>query len=157
MTLQAQNALRRSPSSLQSLLIVVIEKYTRNVRFCIICNYINKLSPAIQSRTTKFRFSPLSTPSISARLDHIIDAESVNITSAGKEALLKLSQGDMRRAVNVLQACASAYDTIDEEEVYMCVGMIMPVDTERIVQSMLSEELGTCLKSKPPSTRRLGN
>ena len=47
----------------------------------------------------------------------------------------------------MLQACASAYDTIDEEEVYMCVGMIMPVDTERIVQSMLSEELGSCLKS----------
>jgi replication factor C subunit 3/5 len=158
MTLQAQNALRRSPSSPpKSMLIVVIEKYTRNVRFCIICNYINKLSPAIQSRTTKFRFSPLSTPSISARLDHIIDAESVNITSAGKEALLKLSQGDMRRAVNVIQACASAYDTIDEEEVYMCVGMIMPVDTERIVQSMLSEELGTCLKSKPLQTRRWGN
>jgi replication factor C subunit 3/5 len=56
----------------------------------------------------------------------------------------------MRRAVNVLQACASAYDTIDEEEVYMCVGMIMPTDTERIVQSMLSEELGTCLKSTFP-------
>ena len=56
----------------------------------------------------------------------------------------------MRRAVNVLQACASAYDTINEEEVYMCVGMIMPNDTERIVQSMLSEELGTCLKSTPP-------
>ena len=53
----------------------------------------------------------------------------------------------MRRAVNVLQACASAYDQIDEEEVYMCVGMIMPVDTDRIVQSMLSEEFGSCLKS----------
>jgi replication factor C subunit 3/5 len=125
----------------------VIEKYTRNVRFCIICNYVNKLSPAIQSRATKFRFSPLSAPSISARLDHIIESENVDITSAGKEALLKLSTGDMRRAVNVLQACASAYDTIDEEEVYMCVGMIMPADTERIVQSMLTDELGTCLKS----------
>jgi len=125
----------------------VIEKYTKNVRFCIICNYINKLSPAIQSRTTKFRFAPLSTPSIAARLDHILESESVNITPEGKEALLKLSQGDMRKAVNVLQACASAYDTVDEEEVYMCVGMIMPADTERIVQSMLSEEFGSCLKS----------
>ena len=92
----------------------------------------------------------MSTPSVSARLDHIIESESVNITHAGKEALLKLSVGDMRRAVNVLQACASAYDTIDEEEVYMCVGMIMPADTERIVQSMLSEELGSCLKSMNP-------
>lgn len=108
------------------------------------------MSPAIQSRTTKFRFSPLSTPSISARLDHIIESESVNITTSGKEALLKLSNGDMRRAVNVLQACASAYDTIDEEEIYMCVGMIMPADTERIIQSMLSEELGTCLRSTFP-------
>lgn len=88
-------------------------------------------------------------PSVSARLDHVIESESVNITTAGKEALLKLSAGDMRRALNVLQACSSAYDTIDEEEVYMCVGMIMPIDTERIVQSMLSDELGTCLKSKP--------
>jgi replication factor C subunit 3/5 len=135
MTLQAQNALRR-----------IIEKYTRNVRFCIICNYINKLSPAIQSRTTKFRFSPLTISSISSRLDHIIESENVNITEAGKQALLKLSSGDMRRAVNVLQACSSAYDLIDDEEVYMCVGMIMPADTERIVQSMLSEEFGTCLQ-----------
>ena len=117
------------------------------MRFCIICNYINKVSPAIQSRTTKFRFSPLSTTSIGARIDHIIEAESVNITDAGKQALLKLSNGDMRRAVNVLQACASAYDLINEEDVYMCVGMIMPADTERIVESMLSEELGTCLRS----------
>src|ERR1700731_3074449 len=77
MTLQAQNALRR-----------IIEKYTRNVRFCIICNYINKLPPAIQSRTTKFRFSPLTISSISARLDHIIESENVNITEAGKQALL---------------------------------------------------------------------
>ena len=52
----------------------------------------------------------------------------------------------MRRAVNVLQACASAYDLINEEDVYMCVGMIMPADTERIVESMLSEELGTSLR-----------
>jgi replication factor C subunit 3/5 len=148
MTLQAQNALRRSTSSQYTFSDQVIEKYTRNVRFCIICNYINKLSPAIQSRTTKFRFSPLSMPSVSARLDHIIESESVNITAAGKEALLKLSTGDMRRAVNVLQACSSAYDTIDEEEIYMCVGMIMPADTERIVQSVLSDEVGTCLKSK---------
>jgi len=150
MTLQAQNALRRgTPTSNTSILIIVIEKYTRNVRFCIICNYINKLSPAIQSRTTKFRFSPLSTPSIAARIEHIIECESVNITEAGRTALQRLSNGDMRRAVNVLQACASAYDLIDEEEVYMCVGMIMPADTERIVQSILSEELGTCLRSNP--------
>ena len=97
----------------------------------------------------------MSTPSISARLDYIIESEAVDITAAGKDALLKLSSGDMRRAVNVLQACASAYDKIDEEEIYLCVGMIMPIDTERIVQSMLSEEFGTCLRSHSSADTRL--
>lgn len=33
----------------------------------------------------------------------ILISNSVNITEDGKEALLKLSKGDMRRALNVLQ------------------------------------------------------
>ncbi|KAG4079834.1 hypothetical protein HA402_014965 [Bradysia odoriphaga] len=43
MTNDAQNALRR-----------IIEKYTDNVRFCIICNYLSKIIPAVQSRCTRF-------------------------------------------------------------------------------------------------------
>ena len=46
MTNDAQFALRR-----------VIEKYTANARFCLICNYVNKIIPALQSRCTKFRFA----------------------------------------------------------------------------------------------------
>ena len=39
MTNDAQNALRR-----------IIEKFTDNVRFCLICNYLSKIIPALQSR-----------------------------------------------------------------------------------------------------------
>ena len=49
MTNPAQFSLRR-----------VIEKFTRNARFCIICNYASKIIPALQSRCTRFRFAPLS-------------------------------------------------------------------------------------------------
>jgi hypothetical protein len=35
---------------------LVIEKYTSNVRFCMICNYVNKIIPALQSRCTRFFF-----------------------------------------------------------------------------------------------------
>jgi len=64
MTNAAQSALRR-----------VIEQYTKNVRFCIICNYVNKITPAIQSRCTRFRFSPLPIEEVDRRIIDVIEAE----------------------------------------------------------------------------------
>jgi replication factor C subunit 3/5 len=94
MTATAQMALRR-----------IMEKYTANTRFCIIANYTHKLSPALLSRCTRFRFSPLKDIDIRVLVDKVIDEENVNITPAATDALVKLSKGDMRRALNVLQAC----------------------------------------------------
>lgn len=62
------------------------------------------------------------------------------MTSDGKKALLKLSKGDMRRALNVLQACHAAYDITGETEVYNCTGNPHPADIETIVNAMLSDE-----------------
>jgi replication factor C subunit 3/5 len=53
----------------------VIEQYTKNVRFCIICNYVNKITPAIQSRCTRFRFSPLPIGEVEKRLRVVIEEE----------------------------------------------------------------------------------
>jgi replication factor C subunit 3/5 len=154
MTQAAQAALRR-----------VIEQYTRNVRFCIICNYVNKITPAIQSRCTRFRFSPLPMVEVEKRIQTVIETEgyvisarcppsyrlihiiSVKLTHDGKEALLKLSRGDMRRALNILQACHAAYPVTDEEAVYNCTGNPHPKDIESVVTSMMTEEFGTCYQS----------
>ena len=94
MTNTAQMALRR-----------IMEKYTANTRFCIIANYSHKLSPALLSRCTRFRFSPLKEQDIRVLVDKVIDEENVKITTEATESLVKLSKGDMRRALNVLQAC----------------------------------------------------
>ena len=64
MTQAAQAALRR-----------VIEQFTKNVRFCIICNYVNKIAPAIQSRCTRFRFSPLPIVEVEKRVDIVVQTE----------------------------------------------------------------------------------
>jgi len=94
MTSTAQMALRR-----------IMEKYTANTRFCIIANYTHKLSPALLSRCTRFRFSPLKERDIRVLVDKVITEENVQINSSATDALVKLSKGDMRRALNVLQAC----------------------------------------------------
>ena len=94
MTNAAQMALRR-----------IMEKYTAHTRFCIIANYAHKLSPAVLSRCTRFRFSPLKEPDIRALVDKVVDEEGVKIMPEATDALVRLSKGDMRRALNVLQAC----------------------------------------------------
>lgn len=94
MTSTAQMALRR-----------IMEKYTANTRFCIIANYSHKLSPALLSRCTRFRFSPLKEADVRSMVDKVVEEEKVNIDGEAVDALVSLSKGDMRRALNVLQAC----------------------------------------------------
>lgn len=53
----------------------VIEKYTRNTRFCLICNYVSKIIPALQSRCTRFRFPPLDEVHVRQRLEHVVQQE----------------------------------------------------------------------------------
>ena len=102
MTAVAQMALRR-----------IMEKYTANTRFCIIANYTHKLSPALLSRCTRFRFSPLKEPDIRQLVDLVIEKEEIKIQPDAVDSLVRLSKGDMRRALNVLQACHASSEWIE--------------------------------------------
>jgi len=135
MTNDAQSALRR-----------VVEKYTTNTRFCMICNYVNKIIPALQSRCTRFRFAPLRADQITGRLQDVVDAERVVITEGGKTALLQLAGGDLRRVLNLLQSAAMAYPEITEEAVYLTAGAAMPAVIESTFQSLLNDDFDTAYK-----------
>jgi len=136
MTAVAQNSLRR-----------IIEKYTKNTRFCILANYAHKLNPALLSRCTRFRFNPISTEGIKQQIDKVIIKENITIKHTAVEALLNLSKGDMRRALNVLQACKAAVDgdatEIDDEMIYECVGAPHPQDIETVLDSILKDDWST--------------
>jgi replication factor C subunit 3/5 len=128
MTNDAQFALRR-----------IIEKYTKNTRFCLICNYVSKIIPALQSRCTRFRFAPLLKEQIRSKLNEVAVAEKVNMTDNGTEAILALSGGDMRRVLNLLQSTALAYDVIDERNVYLTSGAPLPADMLNILDSLMNK------------------
>ncbi|XP_059052011.1 replication factor C subunit 5 [Achroia grisella] len=137
MTNDAQNALRR-----------IIEKYTDNVRFCIICNYLGKIIPALQSRCTRFRFAPLNKNQIVPRLKEIAAAEGVKISEGGVTALLTLSGGDMRKVLNTLQSTWLAYRDVTEDNVYTCVGHPLRSDINNILSWLLNEnDFATCFKN----------
>lgn len=99
-----------------------MEKYTNVTRFCLICNYLSKITPAIQSRCTRFRFAPLQPEQIISRLECIIGKEGVNATDSGKKALMHLAGGDMRRVINGLQSTHLAFGLVDDTTVFKCCG-----------------------------------
>ncbi|XP_066268597.1 replication factor C subunit 5-like [Branchiostoma lanceolatum] len=132
MTGDAQNALRR-----------VMEKFTENTRFCLICNYLSKIIPAIQSRCTRFRFGPLGVEQMLPRLEYVIEQEKVEVTDDGKKAILQLANGDMRRVLNILQSTSMAHDVVDEDNVYLVTGQPLRSDIANIVNWMLNENFTT--------------
>nr|XP_020667761.1 replication factor C subunit 5 [Pogona vitticeps] len=132
MTQEAQNALRR-----------VIEKFTENTRFCLICNYLSKIIPALQSRCTRFRFGPLTPELMIPRLQHVIEKEKVDVTDDGMKALVTLSNGDMRRSLNILQSTNMAFGKVTEATVYTCTGQPLRSDIANILDWMLNQDFTT--------------
>lgn len=103
MTGDAQSALRR-----------VIEKYSQNSRFCLICNNINKIIPGLSSRCTKMRFGRLDVNEIKTKLNFIIEKEGVRITDDAMTQLINL-QHDLRQILNTLQ-CLHAIKGLDSPD-----------------------------------------
>ena len=126
MTSEAQAALRR-----------VMERYTKNVRFCILCNHVNKLIPAIQSRCTRFRFGPLRKSQMMPRLVHILNEESISWEDRGVASAIRLSGGDMRRCINILQGTAMSFHEVTEDTVHRCTGAPSPKTISQAVEKML--------------------
>jgi replication factor C small subunit len=126
LTSDAQSALRRT-----------MEQFSDNTRFILSCNYSSKIIDPIQSRCAVFRFSPLSDAAVAAQVDEIAAAEGIDVTEAGREALVYAAGGDMRRAINSLQAAATTGEVVDEEAVYLITSTARPEE----IQSMVTDAI----------------
>jgi len=92
LTIDAQFALRR-----------VIEKYTSNVRFCLICNYINRVIPAVQSRCMIFKFPKLKMENMIERIEEILSNENLVMKKDSIMNICRFAQGDFRKILNFIQ------------------------------------------------------
>jgi replication factor C small subunit len=130
MTSEAQHALRRT-----------MEQYNEIARFILICNYSSKIIGPIQSRCTIFRFKSLEKEEIKERLQYISDQKELTISEDALEALYESAEGDLRQAINGLQASASISSDISTEMVYQVQGYVKPKEVK--------EALLECVKASP--------
>lgn len=130
MTAPAQQALRRT-----------MEKYTKNCRMILICNYSNKIIPPIQSRCVVFRFASLNSEDIKIRVKFVAEQEDITLTPGGLNAIVDVSRGDCRRAINYLQSCGTISKKISQEIVFRVAGEVPPDKIKKILQTALEGQL----------------
>ena len=120
--------------------VVVVEKYSKTTRFCLICNYVAKIIPALQSRCTRFRFGPLTNESVTAKLAEVTASEGLTLDDKASKAIVRLSGGDMRKVLNILESCSLAYKTIPESKIYEVTGRPSPEVIEQIYSALTMEK-----------------
>ena len=81
----AQGALRR-----------IMEQSANQARFCLICNYVSKIIPPLQSRCAAFRFRPIPLDRCCQMLEKISQQEKLDIDQNAFKVVYKISAGDMR-------------------------------------------------------------
>lgn len=133
MTQDAQSALRRT-----------MEIYSKITRFCLICNYVTRIIDPLASRCSKFRFKSLDQGSAQKRLEQIAAAESVPVEDGAIDALIRCSEGDLRKAVTFLQSAArlvgaGAQQPLDQ---YGGTDQAMEVDKKAVTIKIIEDIAG---------------
>lgn len=102
----------------QQALRMIISDYSDTTRFVFSCNDSSKIIEPIQSRCAVLRFSRLSDEEISSYIGVVAHKEGIEVEKSGLEALVFIAEGDMRNAINNLQAVAVSSRGITKEAVF---------------------------------------
>ncbi|TGO30305.1 hypothetical protein BPAE_0006g00450 [Botrytis paeoniae] len=131
MTQDAQSALRRT-----------METYSRITRFCLICNYVTRIIDPLASRCSKFRFKSLDKGNAVVRVREIADKEGVRLEEGAVEALIKCSEGDLRKAITYLQSAARLVGAVSPEGEERDNADKMDVDEKMVTVSSVEDIAG---------------
>lgn len=133
---EADNITKKAQNTLCNLM----ETYTKTTKFVLTCNDYNKLVEGIQTRCLIIRYNSLSKDVIKERLEHICEKEKITYTDEGMEAIVFISQGDIRLAINCLESTYFGFSHITYDNVYKIC--------EKPPQVQISSLINTCLAGK---------
>jgi replication factor C subunit 3/5 len=128
MTFDAQFCLRR-----------MMETYSNNIRFILICNYLNKIIKALQSRCCVIKFKQLDYDIFKKRLDIIIKNENINISNENLKFICYICDGDLRKILNLLQNLKN-YNCFDKSHIIKYTGFPSIEIIKEIIYLILNKE-----------------
>jgi replication factor C subunit 3/5 len=124
MTKNAQQALR-----------YLLQNFSNNVRFCLICNYISKIDEGLQNEFIRLRFNQLPKPDIVLFLHNISKAEKLNMSDESINSIQNLYRSDIRSMINFMQSNQD-------------IAKMNPNNEMNIIDNTIWEELTSKLSNK---------
>ncbi|CAI2374994.1 unnamed protein product [Moneuplotes crassus] len=112
--------------SAQQALRMIMTEYSSTTRFALACNDSSKIIEPIQSRCAIIRYTKLSDEEILERLNQVIEKEEIKCDESGLQALLFTADGDMRYALNNLQATSAGFSEVTRDNVFKVCDMPHP-------------------------------
>ena len=128
------------PRDSQSALRRIMEKSSKNIRFILIVNYANEIISPILSRCAILHFLPLNPEDIRQNVQTIAKSNDLNIPEEAINALVDISGGDMRKAINYMQSLSILKHEISFEDVYEIAGLASPNQIEKIVKDLIQKK-----------------
>ena len=145
---EADNITKKAQNTLCNLM----ETYIKTTKFVLTCNDYNKLVEGIQTRCLIIRYNSLSKDVIKERLKYICAKENITYDNEGLEAIVFISQGDIRLAINCLESTYFGFNKINYENVYKICEKPPQVQITSLINMCLSgalkEAVNTVLRLK---------
>jgi len=88
----------------QQALKYLLQNYSNNVRFCLICNYISRIDEGLQNEFLRLRFNQLPQEKIIDFLKNIIKKEEIKIHETSLKKIQEIFKSDIRSMINYLQS-----------------------------------------------------
>jgi replication factor C small subunit len=134
------------PGQVQQALRRIIEQASSNVKFILLCNYINRIIDPIVSRCAVFRFVNLSESRITERLKYITKQEKIKFPQDKQEIFYKtlffISGGDLRKAINTLQMSVALelIENLDLNEILRISGFLDNQTLEKLINTIKTKD-----------------
>ena len=123
LTSDAQHALRRT-----------MESYSTVTRFILSCNYSSRIIEPLQSRCAIFRFLPLNEKDVTKMVEQVANEEKLKLEKDAAAAIFYVSEGDMRKALNILQGCSMHSDKVNSDLVYKISSRAKPKEVKEMME-----------------------
>lgn len=130
LTADAQHAFRR-----------VMEQFSATCRFILAANYANRIIEPIQSRCAVFKFKPIEFENVKLAVERIANREKLRVSSQALKALYEVTEGDLRRCINILQTASTYSRDIDDSLIYQVAGIAWGGEVRRLMEFAVAGKL----------------